>query len=252
MSFDHLGTFNLSQFQRLSKYTLAQIQDIDGRITHLSAEIARIGSVAYSFDKAKVTGYTVNPSESYMGRLFRVYLVLGGDPYFDLKLRAKSTQALWLLRADETRAPQVMNDGKVVFTGGLADATSAVLGQQIRDWMSDTLQYKRELLERKIRRALDYSDQLNDEITQLKTIKADASVNGSAANMIGAVQQLITNRTYRAIADDKGIDPDGTMSHAPYSGMEPGPSRPVIDAYYRTLDGYVSPNDGTDNPTNTA
>jgi hypothetical protein len=207
--------------------------------------------VVFTFDKATVTGYEPSPSDSYMGKLFRAYEVLGGNPYYDLKLRQKATQALYLMRADETRAPQVRSDGTVVSTEGLADAPSAVLGQQIRDWMYDSLQYKREYLERKIRKALDYSDQLNDEITLLKTIQGDTTVSGSAQNMISSVQQLITDRNYRAIADDGGKDPEGTLTHAPYAGLEPGPQRPVVTAYYRTLNGYVTPNDGTDNPTNT-
>ena len=250
MAFNHLGTFNGSQFKRLQAYALAQVQDIDGRIAHLSAEIARVGTIAVKFDKAAVQGYEPSPSDSYIGKLLRVYEVLGGNPFYDLKIRQKKTQALFLVRADESRAPQLRSDGAVVSTEGLADAPSALLVQQLRDWMYDSLQYKRETLERRILHALDYSDQLNDELVLLKTIKADATVSGSAQNIIDAINQLLSDRTYRAIANDGGKDPDGTLAYAPYAGLEPGPQRSVVEAYYRTLDGYVSPNDGTQNTTN--
>jgi len=246
---DFLGTFNSSQLARLKAYALAQLQDIDARITHLSAEVARIGTITYAYDKASVTGYMPNPGNSYIGKLFRVYEVMGGNPFYDLKLRSKNVQPLYLLRADETRSAQVRSDGTVVAGEGLADAPSAILVQKVRDWMHDGIVYKREQLERKIRRALDYSDQLNDEINQLQLMKGDVATDGSVLNILDQIQQLITDRTYRAIADDAGKDPDGTLTHAPYAGLEPGPKRTVIDGYYRTLDGYVTPND-TDAPSN--
>lgn len=248
MAFDWLGTFNKSQHDRLVKYALAQVGDTTARIAHLTAEQARIGNVVFNYDKASVVSFTTSPADSYIGRLLRVYMVLGGDPNFDLKLRQMS-QAHYLMRADETRAAQVRSDGTVVTGEGLADAPSAVLVQQLREWMSDTLQYKREALERKIRRALDYSDQLGTEILLLKTIQGNSSVDGSAANVIASINSLLSERTYRAIADDGGKDPDGTLTHAPYAGLEPGPKRTVIDGFFRTLSGYVQPNDGSQDPT---
>lgn len=250
VSFDHLGTFNRSQLNRLSTYALAQVQDVDARIAHLTAEQARIGTIVFQYDKASVVGYEPSPEDSYLGKLLRAYEVLGGDPFYDLKLRQKGSQALYVLRADETRPAQVRSDGLIIAREGLADAPSAALVQQLRDWMHESLQYKRETLERKIRRALDYSDQISDEIAVLTAIKGDATVAGSAKNILQSIQQLVDERTYRAIADDKGKDPDGTLTHAPFAALEPGPQRTVIDGYYRTLDGYVTPNDGTDNPTN--
>lgn len=251
MAFEFLGTYNLSQHTRLAKYAAAQVSDIPARIDHLTAEQARIGVIVFQYDKASVVGYEPSPETSYIGRLLRVYEVLGGDPFFDLRMRSKGSQSVFLSRSDETRPARVRSDGVVLAGEGLADAPSAVLGQQLRDWMHESLQYKRENLERKIRRALDYSDQLGDEIRLLKTIQGDVTVSGSAKNILDAIQQLINDRTYRAIADDKGQDPNGTLTHAPYIGLEPGPNRTVVDGYYRTLDGYVVPNDGSNNPTNT-
>jgi hypothetical protein len=247
MAHDFLGTFNLSMFNRLIAYARAQVTDIPARLTHLAAEQARVGSVVFKFDKATVVSYIPSPSDSYVGRLLRLYEVLGGDPFFDLAIRQKNSQAIFRQRADETRKSQVLSNGRVMATEGLADAPSAVLIQQMKDWMNDTLQYKRERLERQIRRTIDYSDQIADEMTVLRTIQSAASVDGSLENLIAQVNKLMSDRYYRAISDDKGQDPDGNLTHAPYAPLEPGPGRPVIDGYYRTHDGYVTPNDGSDN-----
>jgi hypothetical protein len=246
VSSDFLGTFNKSQLNRLVTLARGQVADIPARLTHLAAEQARVGSVVFKFNMATVVSYIPSPSDSYVGRLLRLYEVLGGDAFYDLAVRQKNSQALFLQRTDETRKAQVMSNGKVIATDGLADAPSAVLIQRMRGWMTDALAGKRENLERKIRKAIDYSDQLSDEMALLKTIKQAASVDGSLENLITQVNTLITDRQYRSISDDKGMDPDGTMTHAPFAPLEPGPDRPTVTGYYRTHDGYVTPNDGSD------
>jgi len=246
VAFDFLGTFNASQFKRLQAFAQAQLGDIPGRLNHLAAEQARVGSVVFQFNQSVVVSYFASPSDSYIGRLLAVYEILGGDAFYDLPLRQAKSQALYLLPGDETHSAQVMSNGRVVGTQGLMDAASAIPVQQIRDWMNDSIQYKREALERKIRRALDYSDQLGTEMALLNVIQGKDSVDGSLANLIAAINTLITSQQYRAIADDKGQDPTGNYAYAPYIGLEPGPKRTTVDGFYRTFQGYVTPNDGVD------
>lgn len=240
MSFDHLGTFNASQLARLAAFARAQVADIDARILHLTAERIRIGSIGYRYDKGDVVAYQANPSDSYIGKLLSAYEALGGDPIYDLQIRQKDTQALFLMRADETQPARRLSDGRVVGSEGLADAPSAVLVQQLKSWMAEAVQYKRDSLERKIRSALDYSDQLADEVKLLQIMKQEKETSGSVENILDQLKQLIEDRTYRAIADDKGKDPNGLMTYSPFSPMEPGPKRAAED-YGRTLDGYVVP-----------
>lgn len=240
MSWDFLGTFNRSQFDRLASFVRAQAADIDARIQHLSAERTRIGVIAARFDKGEVVAYKGDPAESYIGKLLAAYEVLGGDPFFDLQVRQKKTQPLFLLRADEGAPARRLSDGRVIGSEALADAPSARLVQQLTSWLPEALEYKREALERKIRRALDYSDQLEDEIRLLTLIKQEKEVSGSAEHILEELRLLIEDRTYRAIADDGGKDPSGLMTHAPFLALEPGPER-TGDDYGRTLDGYVVP-----------
>jgi hypothetical protein len=241
-----LGTFNASQFKRLQTFAQAQLADIPGRLAHLAAEQARVGNVLFQFNQSVVVSYAVSDPDSYIGRLFAVYEILGGDAFYDLPLRQSQTQALFLMKGDESHSAQLISNGKVVGTQGLMDADSAIPVQQIRAWMNDSIQYKREAIERKIRRALDYADQLAAEAQLLNTIQGDATTTGSLANLIAAINALITSQNYRAIADDKGQDPTGNYAYAPYIGLEPGPARTVVDGFYRAFQGYVTPNDGLD------
>lgn len=237
---DFLGTFNRSQLERLATFAQRQLADVDARIQHLTAERSRIGVLAFRFDKGDVVAYKADPPESYIGKLLSAYEMLGGDPVYDLQLRQKDTQAVFLVRADESQPARRMSDGRVVGGDALADAPSAKLVQQLYGWMDDAVQYKRESLERKLRAALDYSDQLNDEIKLLSVVKQGKEVGGSVENILDRLRQLINDRSYRAIADDKGRDPSGLMTYAPFTGLEPGPKR-TSDDYGRTLEGYVVP-----------
>lgn len=240
MAADFLGTFTKSQFDRLTEFARRQVGDINARVKHLEAERARIGIILFRYDGGNVVAYKGDPSDSYIGKLLSAYEVLGGDAPYDLQIRQKDTQALYLMRADEGRRASRLSDGRTVGGEALADAPSAVLMQRMTSWMYESLRYKREAIERKIRCALDYSDQLNDEIKLLTLVKEGNEVEGSLENVISQIGDLIQDRMYRAIADDKGQDPNGLMAYAPFLSLEPGPNRPATE-YGRGIDGYVTP-----------
>lgn len=239
MSYDFLGTFTQSQFDRLAAFAQRQVGDVDARIQHLSAEQSRIGSIGYLFDKGDVLQYRADPPDSYIGKLLSAYEALGGDPAYDLQIRQR-TQAVFLMRSDETQPARRMSDGRVAGAEALADGPSARLVQQLKGWMDEAMSYKREAIERKIRCALDYGDQISDEVKLLGLIKQGKETPGSVEFIIDQVRQLLQDRSYTAIADDGGKDPNGLMAYAPFLGLEPGPNR-AADDYGRTLEGYVVP-----------
>jgi len=94
----------------------------------------------------------------------------------------------------------------------------------MRGWMSENLD-RLERIERKVRRAIDYSDQLQLEIDNLNSITNAVEVEGSLENLIALVNQLFTDPSYRAIADDKGKDPFGKVVYAPMSSYDQGGTR---------------------------
>lgn len=219
MAHDFLGTFNRSQLDRFLAFARSQLPLVDSRIQHLSAEQVRLGSIVFKFDQGTPVGYAADPPDSYLGKLLAAYEVLGGSPFHDLRVRAR-TQPIFLVRGSDTAPSAYMSSGDVIGSRGLADAPSAVLLGRAKRWMEDTLHGRFGRLERKIRRALDYADQLQDEIEVLDRIKQVAEVDDSMESYASQLQQLMTDPNYRAIFDDMGKDPFGFTTYAPFSSYD--------------------------------
>jgi hypothetical protein len=224
MAHDFLGTANKSQINRFLAFARSQLPLVEARIQHLQAEVSRIGTITFRYNKGVPLGLSGNPSNSYLAKLLAAYEVLGGNPFIDLRVRLK-TDPVYMLPGDESTSPTHMSNGEVIGTKGLNDGLSAELMRSARTWLDDTLQARFERLERKIRRAVDYSDQLKDEITQLQTLQKAATVTGSLENIAGQLQQLLGDKNYRAIFDDGGKDPYGFTTYAPFSAYDAAPSQ---------------------------
>ena len=70
---------------------------------------------------------------------------------------------------------------------------------------------------------------------------AAAETEGSLENLISEVNLLLADPSYRATGNDKGGDPFGKLTLAPYASYEPGEDRAGPDgvAVERTEDGYT-------------
>ena len=244
-----LGTFNRSQFERFLEFARSQLPMAASRIRHLRAELGRTGSLRFTFGPGNMPeAVSADPTDSYLGKLLAAYQVLGGDPFFDLRSRTKD-QALFVPQGTAAVPPTSMSNGEVMGARGLQDAFSAELVRKLRTPFQETLDYRYSLLERKIRRALDYADQLQDEIASLEVIQAAATTKGSLEAIAKQVQQLIGDRNYRAIYDDQSADPLGLNTYAPFSQYDVDPPvDPVVGAPNRVVErpqrqgsGFVSP-----------
>jgi len=228
MAHDYLGTFNRSQFERFLAYAQSQLPLVDGRVQHLQAEVARVGSVIFRYSKGIPQGYAANPSDSYLGKLLGAYEVLGGDPFVDLRVRLRS-DPVFRVKGTETQASQFMSNGEVIGAKGLSDAATAELMRTAKTWLGATLDYRFGSLERKIRRAMDYSDELQNEIATLKTIEMTAATAGSTDSVTGSleylaaqIRQFLADSNYRAVFDDGGGDKFGFNVYAPFSSYDTG------------------------------
>ena len=226
MAFDFGGTFNNHQVSRLVAFSQNQFVDAAGRVIHLSAEIARIGNIIFQYDAGgNPVSYTAGPNNSYIGKLVMVYEILGGDPLFDLQVRSQA-QAVYLVGASSKTAPaQQMSSGDIVGQPGLSDALSSALVQQMKSWTEEVIQYKRENIERKVRRAIDYVDQLTAEKNLILAATSGATTSGSVANLTTQIATLLADPTYRAIYNDTTNDYHGKFAHAPFGPFNPGPNR---------------------------
>lgn len=245
---DFLGTFNKSQFNRLAAYARGQLVYIDLRIKHLTIEQQRVGFLQFAYDTAgQPTSFaTGSPGfTTYIGKLVAAYEVLGGDPFYDLQVRSKSNP-VYYLKGTETYTSKILSNGEPLPSQGLSDGDSGNAVRSMRSWTEANLD-RLEKLERKIRRAIDYSDQLQDEINELNTIKKAVDVDGSLENLIALVNQLFIDPSYRAIADDKGKDPFGKNAYAPLSSYDQGGTRAPTDgpSVERGSDGYTTSGGGS-------
>lgn len=247
MSFDFLGTFNKSQLDRYLAFARSQIPLIDARINHLSAEMNRLGAVTFSYTQGVPKEFTADPADSYLGKLVAAYEVLGGSPFNDLRVRAKS-DPVFAVRSTEAVPVQYMSNGEVIGAKGLADAPTAEMMRKARTWLNETLKTRFDRLERKIRRAVDYADELQNEIDELTAMKQSLSTEGSFEQLAATVTQLITDPNYRATFDDGGTDPFGLTVYAPFSSYDTVASTDVnlptrsSDTAQRQNTGFVGPN----------
>lgn len=251
MAHDFLGTFTKSQFERFIAFARSQLPLIKDRIRHLDFETARMGTIAFTFEGGvPVESSKETPAQTYIGKLVAAYEVLGGNPFHDLRVRHQS-QPVYVVRGTEQDPAQYMSNGEVIGARGLADGPSALLMQQARGWMDDTLQARFDRLERKIRRAIDYVDQLQAEKAHLQVIQSAATTIGSLEQIESAILDLIADTNYRAIYDDGGNDPFGFTAYAPFSSYEgpdaeadPNLRRRKILTAQRGNKGFEGPEEG--------
>lgn len=239
MAFEWLGTFNASMFNRLVAYAKDQLPLIEGRIKHLSTEQSRLGLLMMAKDSAgRPTGYEPPSANTYLGRLVAAYEILGGDVFHDLQVRSIG-EPVYILKGTEVSSSKFFSNGEPIPQAGLADAPTANLVTEMRAWMSDSMN-RRDYLERKIRRVLDYGDQLQIEIDRLKQIQGSVEAPHSLESIIATVNQHLSDPGYRATLDDKGQDIFGKFAKAPMSSYEPGPERTPPDGagVEKTSTGY--------------
>lgn len=222
--YDFLGTFNKSQFTRFIAFARSQRPHIEDRINHIRREQARLGTLVFTFDANNVPEtVTASPASSYLAKLLAAYEVLGGNPFLDLRARTMD-QPVFVRRGSETLPASITSSGEVLPTKGLKDAFSAELVRSLRGPLQETMQRRFSSLERKIRRTLDYSDQLSKERATLELYQEAATVEGSLEYVATQIQNLLGDPNYRAIYDDNGADPLGLNVYAPFSQYDVEPS----------------------------
>lgn len=224
MAHDFLGTFNSSQFERFLAFARSQVPTLAARILHLKAEAARVGKITFTFGTDNVPTKITVTEGSYLAKLLAAYEVLGGNPYLDLRLRDRNTQAVFVVKATEGKSAQYMSSGEPLSGTALLDAPSAILMSRMKAPLAGVLHRRFGYLERKIRRALDYGDELQLEIDCLTKYQKAVTEPGSLEEMASRVQQLLVSPEYRAIYSDGGQDPLGLNVHAPFSSFDAEPS----------------------------
>jgi hypothetical protein len=199
MAFNFYGTFTTGQWEELRQFAVIQATDVGARIAWLNREISTVGVFSTIYDPQTnfPVSFTVAGPTSHGAKLLLAYRCLGGLPEQDFLLRT-SDQPVFL-----TKGPALnMNDASGVVTGGFSDTFSngrryrgnqrfdRDLGypmEKFKKWQLEAIKRKRETLEFKIKRALDYSDQLQiekDLLTLMVTPNSLMDVETQIATLI--------------------------------------------------------------------
>src|SRR5512135_2597198 len=199
MAFNFYGTFTTGQWEELRQFALIQAPDIGARIAWLSRELSTVGifSTLYDPDTNLPQSFTVTPVTSHGAKLLQAYRALGGFPERDFLLRT-SDQPVFLMPGP----PIDTNDASGVAQLGFSDQFSngkqyrgnqrfdRDLGypiERFKKWQLEAIKQKREHLEYKIKRALDYSDQLSIE----KDFLSAMIIPGTTTDVQGQIANLV-------------------------------------------------------------
>jgi hypothetical protein len=174
MAFNFFGTFSTGQLNQLVTFAKVQERDLSDRKNWLSAQLSRNGIFITEYDPQTFLPQKFEANVgSYAAKLLIAYKSLGGNPERDMLLRT-SDKPVYLTRGDSmsTNAMGDPNGGySDLFTSGRRvrgsqrfDRDLGVQISKLKYWQLESIKKKREQLEFKIKRALDYSDQLLKEI----------------------------------------------------------------------------------------
>lgn len=203
MSFSFLGTWTTGQFEQLRKFAKVQEQDLKKRAEFLRRKISDNGIFVTEYDEATYhpIRYSVTPF-SYASKLFQAYRALGGHPEKEFLLRTRD-QPVFL-----TRGNSINTEDPTDTTSGYSDMYSngrryrgsqrfdrdvAVSVERFKGWQLEAIKRKREHLEYKIKRAIDYSDQLAIEAEMIDAMLQDGSESSIDAQVTKI--NLISTRT---------------------------------------------------------
>lgn len=182
MAFGFYGTFTLGQWDVFRSFTYAQKVDIQSRILWLQRELFKVGRFETSFnDDGTPDKYSVGPNSSYGAKLVQAYEILGGVLERDMLLRTRDKPVFFKRKAPTTTAGGTetlshsteFTDGRVFRGDQRFDRDVGIQIESLKNWQLEAIKAKRERLEYKIKRTLDYSDELERELKTLQSLIAD-------------------------------------------------------------------------------
>lgn len=180
MAFNFFGTYTPAQYGELSAFTGYSEYEIKKRITYLSQMLFLNGIFTTTFDDSgNPKEYTVNPPNSYGAKLLVAFKMMGGKPEKSFLLRTKDKpvhlkEGVSHVPGDNTtgRGTEYSN-GRMVRSNFHFDHKRGHAVERLKAWQLEQIKYKREHLEFKIKRALDYSDMLETELELLNGMITD-------------------------------------------------------------------------------
>lgn len=168
------------------------------------------GVFTTEYDGPKPVRFSANAG-SYAAKLLEAYRVFGGNPETDMLLRTRD------LPVYKVSGTEIKKNADTTVSGGYSDVYSngrrerggqrfdrdlGLRVEALKEWQLDAIKLKREKLEFKIKRALDYSDQLQQEIELLDRLIGDDVTEGTAANQVIRVEVEMAQPGAMTVVDD--------------------------------------------------
>ncbi len=215
MAFNFFGTFTTAQLEMFRRFSKLQEQDIKKRIAWLNFQILRVGVFSTEYDDTTgfPVSFQVSPLNSYGAKLLQAYKILGGIPEQEMLLRTSDKPVFLTRGPDFDYAP-----GDT--TGGYSDEYSnmrrnrgsqrfdrdiGLIVDRMKFWQLEAIKRKREKLEFKIKRTLDYSDQIQTERDFL-TAMLDPENRNNLDNIYSSViENMLKTGAHNVVEDDSDI-----------------------------------------------
>lgn len=189
MAFNFFGTFTRAQWFDFRDFASVQRVELEARKRWTKAELTRTGVLActYSDDNSTPISFQASP-KTYIGKLLLAYRMLGGVPEHDMLLRNRS-QAVFLNQGVDTDDIPAYSNGRVPRGDQRFDRTLGLSVEAMKNWQLEAIKAKREHLEFKIKRALDYSDQLEQELEVLSNLIDSIAIDEQVMTIENTISQ---------------------------------------------------------------
>jgi len=213
MAFNFYGVFTTGQFDKFYYFSKIQEQDLKNRVAYLEKRLSQVGTIETNYDP--VTNYPVQYEPdipySYLYKLFVAYKALGGNPEEDFLIRKRDlpvflkpgedlTNDIYDLTGGDSKE---FSNGRFNRMGNIrADRPMGIQTERMKHWQLEVIKYKREYLEYKIKRALDLSDEISEELKLLKLMVDENEPSRSLDGIVSEVSNLAFSRGAMFVIQD--------------------------------------------------
>lgn len=211
IAFNFFGTFTSSQWAEFKAFVSIQKIDLYQRKAWIQKELTRCGVFVTDYDGPNPVGFAA-VANSYADKLLQAYRILGGVPERDMLLRTSDIPVFLPAGSPpDVDAGSVSGGGSDMMTNGRRlrgdqrfDRDLGLKVEKLKSWQTEVIKLKRERIEYKIKRALDYSDQLQKESAMIDALMAGGL--GSPDDQINEVEiQIATPDAANVVDNDTDI-----------------------------------------------
>lgn len=209
MAFSFFGTFTTGQWESFLAFARIQRVELELRRTWLQKQLSMNGIFVTEYDGPTPVKFSASAG-SYAAKLLSAYRVLGGVPERDMLLRT-SDKPVFKTKAQNissTTAGQTNGGFSDVYSNGRRDRGTqrfdrdlGLRVERLKAWQLEAIKRKREALEFKIKRALDYSDQLQKELDVLAAVLDEESRYSFDGQVVAVETQMVAPETMNVVQD---------------------------------------------------